>query len=644
MRVIKWSFGIIIVAIVVLALAPLASRFYAVHWLKEKGYQAQIDSARLNLLTGKLTIEGVDIRKGDQGISVQLLETFIKFPELFKKEFVMRRFRSQGVHLDLGNLNANPLHFIDPIESFFNRYMPTWRFDLVNGLSESSEICRLDKAVDGKAVSQCLSVAGMSLRDLTIQNTGRGWQLATRSTASLDSVYLKDRFSGATLLYLADAQIRDMVVDAEERRFGQIALKSLNLVERTAAATEQFGGLYQVQVDSLLMNDILETRSSDQVHLQLGLIDATSLRQTVYKNQDAVFVIVDRLREILPYLDKMLTEEAALQEKFMVDVAKIRIIDGGLDWLDESVSPPAIESLTGLSLELGPMSSSQPEKRSSLTLVARLDGSGEVFVKGEIAPFAEQLNYSLEGNINGLNLSKISAYTEKLLAEKVIRGRLDANFRADAQAAIVRGDAAVRLTDIATQGGSNSTSVLSLQNSFNKLKSKSESVDFDIYFEVDLGKVSSLSEALATQAKRTLSDLAKGIKPIQRKPKVEDKGLVFDSLKFSPDAIDLIGTQAIALKDIAILAQERPSKTLTICAITTGGEWAQLYRSGKPLKSSEKIPSVERQHLLDISLLRTKSISRRLLENGVNPNQIDACEPTIDLADTGPSYLSASLK
>ncbi|HEY7772274.1 MAG TPA: DUF748 domain-containing protein [Marinagarivorans sp.] len=646
MRLIKWSFGLIITLVVLIAVAPIAGKHFAIYWFEQRGYQSDIDTVSFNPITGALTIAGLDIRKSKaQGLRIDLLEAHIKLKELFDKELVIRRARTQGLRLDIGSLETDFKDFSGPIESFVNKHMPAWRFEIINSLNEHAELCRTGTTADGKALSQCFSIGSFALRDATVQNTSKGWQLSTRSTSHLQRMYFKDHFNGTSLLYLGDAQIRDIVADQSERRIGQVVLKSFHLVERSEIETQRLDTPYQTQINSLLINDIVETRSPEQIRLQLGLVDATALRQTLHKDRNAAFVIVERLREVFPSLEMALTKEDDDGPTVIVEVMKTRIIDGGIAWLDDSVSPPAKESLTGLSLELGPVSSAQPEKRSPVTFLARLGDGGEIYLRGQLAPFAEYPNFSVEGHVKGLDLAKVSAYTETLFAERVMRGRLDAKFRAEGLASNVQGDAAMRLSDIATGGATGSGGTMSLQNAFTRLKDKNQAVDFDVFFNLDLLKVDSLGEALGRHVKRTLSRLANGEQPAPRSTgPQEPQGMTFEPLKYNPNANELIGTQAIRFRDILIVAQEHPRKTLFLCPVTTGGEWAALYRQGKPLKSWEQVPSVEQQHLLDMSTLRSKILSKALVDAGINRNRVEICEPTIQLSEGGPSFLTAELK
>ena len=646
MRLIKWSFGLIIGLVVLVAIAPIAAKHFAVYWLTEQGYDAQIETVSFNAISGKLTVAGLDVRKSsEQGLRIDLLEAHMKMPELLSQEAVIRRLRTQGLRLDLGTLDTNFSEFTTPIENFVNRHMPAWRFEIINSLNEHLEVCRTGLSPSGKALSQCFSIGSFALRDATVQNTSKGWQLSTRSTSHLQRMYFKDHFNGTSLLYLGDAKIRDVVADPSERRIGQIALKSFHLVERSEIETQRLDTPYQTQLDSLLINDIVETRSKEQIRLQLGLVDATALRQTLHKDHNAAFVIVERLREVFPSLDLAMNDETGNGPDVIVEVMKTRIIDGGIAWLDDSVSPPAREALTGLSLELGPVSSAQPEKRSPLIFIARLGDDGEIVMRGRLAPFSEYPNFSVEGHVKGLDLAKMSAYTETLFTEKVLRGRLDAKFRAQGQSSNVQGDASVRLSDISTGGGANMNGVLSLQDAFSKLKDKNQSVDFEMFFDFDLLAVDSLGEALGRQTKRTLSDLAKGIKPQRRafKPATEE-GMVFEPLKYNPSEHELMGAQAIRFKDITVLAKEYPHKLLSLCPVTTGGEWAGLFRQGKSLKSWEQIPSGERKHLLGLSRARAKALLKKLEEVGIAKNRVKMCEPSLKLTDDGPSFLSALLK
>lgn len=649
MRLIKWLVGIVVTLAVLLALVPIGARFYALHWLHERGYTASIKTIGLNVLTGKLTVAGLDIHASEQqGVRLDVLEGNLKLESLSNKAIVFQKLKLQGLRIDLGQLDTKVDTLVTPIERFVNQHMPEWRFDIVNSLAEHSEICRTGLTPAGKALSQCFSVGSASLHDATVQNTANGWQFATRSSAQLQRMYFKDHFNGTSLMYIGDAQIRDIVADKRERRIGQIALTSFHLVERSEAETERLSTPYQTQLDNLLVNDIVETRSDERLNIQLGLVDITALRQTLHKDRNAALVIVSRLRETFPSFDAAMTptlEGQPKNRKVVIEVLKTRVVDGGIAWLDDSVSPPAQEALTGLSFELGAVNSAQPDKRSPVTFVARLGDSGEVTVRGYLAPFSPEPSFALEGHIKGLDLSKVSAYTETVFAEKVQTGRVDAKFRAEAQAANMQGDASVRLTEISTLGGANRDGILSLQNSFNALKTKNQSVDFDVFFNFDLVRVASVGEALGREAKRTLNAMAKGQAPRMRQGIIAPvQPLAFEPLKYNTGEGELQAAQALRLKDIIAVAKENPAKHLSLCPISSGGEWAALYRQGKMLKSWEQIPSVQREHLIDLSRLRAKVLNGLLREAGLASSRYTLCDPSVDLSRDGPSVLMSTLQ
>lgn len=641
MRVIKWFIVIIVILAILLALAPFGIKHYSVAWLNKQGYEAEVDTFGFNFVTGKLSIAGLNISdKSGKHVAVDLLETYVRLPELINKEVVLRRFKTQGLSFHLGaNESASWTQFSTPFTTIINRYLIDWRFELVNGLNEQSELCRA--GTDAVSIDQCFTIGSFALRDVVVQNTSKGWQLATRSSVQLQRLYFNDPSSGDSLLYVGDAQIRDWVSDQQETRIGQIAVKAFHLVERTDLEARRLDSPYQTQLDSLLINDIVVTDGGKQVRVQLGLVDLTALRQTLHKNSDASIVLTARLSEVFPSILSLLSRDG--DHGLLIEVLKTRVVDGAVAWLDDSVSPPAQESLKGLSLELGPVSSVQPEKRTPLTFVGRFKEGGEVYVRGRLAPFSEHPNFSLEGHIKGLDLAKISAYTETLFAEKVTRGRVDAKFRAEAQSAVLQGDAAIRFTDLTTLGGSSRGGVLTLQESFTKLRTKNNEVDFDAYFDFDLIGAQSIAEALGREVKRTLSAVAQGKqpnKPVRRS--IENKALTFEPMKYNPNIMELIGTQAIRLKDVAQITKEQAAKTLVLCPVTTGGEWAALYRQGK-YKGWEQIPSDEKAHLLDMSRLRAKHLLGQLKEFGVASSRISICEPTVQLGDEGPSFLTAEL-
>lgn len=650
MRLIKGLFVVLAIFAFLLALAPMGARFYAVHWLEKNGYTAKIDNISFNVIASRLTIAGVDIRSPNkQGFKADLIEARINVPKLLQKAIVVRKLKTQGLHLELAKLNADLSSSVAPTQDFINLHLPDWRFEVVNALNENVTLCRAGVAQSQKALSQCLSVDSATLQDIAVQNTARGWQLATRSSAHLQRIYFKDTLQNASLMYIGDLKIRDILADNTERRISQITANDFHLVESTDASTQGQSTPYQTQLDSLLINDIVQTHTRDQSKVQIALVDITALRQTLHKDRNAALVIVQRLREAFPSLDEAIKDgrdAADSAPKMVVEILKTRIIDGGVAWLDDSVEPPARASLTGLSLEVGTMNSARPNDRSPITFVAKLGDGGDVFAQGQLAVFSPDASFSLDGHIRGLDLAKISAYTETLFSERVTAGRLDAKFRIDVLKSQVQGDSRVRFTELSTLGGASRNGVMSLQSAFNSLKTKNQDVDFDLYFSFVLPNINELGQALGKEAKRTLSALANGQpprKPAEVKPLVANS-LKFDPLKYAPNQQALTGLQELSLRDIVLVAKENPGKRLMICNVSTAGEWAAIYRQGKTLKSWEQVPSAEQTHLLDMARLRNKLLTQQLVAAELNKGQFSFCEPTLALDDNGPSYLSVSIE
>ncbi|MDZ7923396.1 MAG: DUF748 domain-containing protein [Marinagarivorans sp.] len=647
MRLMKGLFVVLATLAFLLALAPMGARFYAVHWLEKNGYTAKIDTLSFNVISSHMTIAGVDIRSPSQeGFKADLIEVHIDLAKLMQKAMVLNKLKTQGLHLKFAKLDTDLSSAVEPVHNFINQHLPDWRFEAINALNENVTLCRAGIAESKKSLAQCLTLNSATLQDVTVQKTARGWQLITRSSAHMQGIYFKDTLKNASLIYIGDLKIRDILADDTERRISQITANDFHLVESADSAAGGQSTPYQTQLDSLLINDIVETHSTEQSRVKIALVDITALRQTLHKDHNAALVIVQRLREAFPSLDVAIDEgrdDSAKAPKMVVEILKTRIVDGGVAWLDDSVEPPAQASLMGLSLEVGAMNSARPNDRSPVTFVAKLGDGGDVFAQGQLAVFSPTANFGLEGHLRGLDLAKISAYTQTVFNEKVTSGRMDAKFRIDVLKGQVQGDSRVRFTDLSSSGEGGA---MSLQASFNRLKTKNQDVDFDLYFNYALPNISALGETLGKEAKRTLGALASGQaprKPSEAKPVVSNI-LKFDPLKYAPNQQELSGLQELSLRDIVLVAKENPNKRLMICNVTTAGEWAAIYRQGKTLKSWEQVPSVEQAHLLDMARARNKLLSKQLVAAEMNKGQVHYCEPALALDDNGPSYLSISLE
>ncbi len=643
MRLIKWSLGLALVGGLVVFLLPFGVKLYGLHWLTTQGYVAELKSLRFNPVTGRVTLSGLSIKTPQKAsLSVDYLEADIQYPALAERELTFRRLKTQGLRLDMGKELSRWPHYVKPVSDFVNRRMPAWRFGLVNALGEHSELCYAGVSRQGAEISQCVAIGNWDLLDLVIENSRQGWLARSSTRFSADQLYFRDYIKGESLMHINRIELRDFAVDKLEARATQLSVSAFHLIERERDANDQLGTPYQTQWDRLLMTDVAWVKSRDIQRLHIGSVDLVAWRQTVDRNAEANWVLIDRLRSLWPALESSAPGDSTGPKTWQVDLLKTRVVDSQLAWLDDSVIPPAAESLTGISFELGALSTHETERQTPFTLIGNLGERGRVEVKGQLSPFAARPQFLLDGQIKGLDFADLGGYSQRFLAEKITQGILDARFTLNAKAGQLTGDAAVRLTALETAGGFAQDGVESLRNSFNRLKTRQGSVDFDLYVESPLERSSLLGEVLGREIKRTLSALSRGQTIGPRKATNAAEPMVFEPLKFNPSATQLQGAQAMRLTDILTLAGQASGRVLSLCPVSTGGELSAIYRQGQALKSWEQVPSAQLEHLASLGRARIKSIQAQIA--AVAGLSASYCEPRVDLRDSGPAYLEARLQ
>ena len=127
-RLVKWLFGLIIVVSILVGLTPLAVRLAAVNWLEDHGYQANIQSLKVDFIFGEVELGNIDITT-PAGVRVQvgMLEAALNVPALFRRELIIKKMETDAVKLHLGSSQKTTDEFLS---AFFAGPGQGWQLNL----------------------------------------------------------------------------------------------------------------------------------------------------------------------------------------------------------------------------------------------------------------------------------------------------------------------------------------------------------------------------------------------------------------------------------------------------------------------------------------------------------------------------------
>lgn len=650
MRLLKWGLILGLLFGFFVVLIPQFSRFYLIHWLQGKGYVAKVNSLSVDYFRGEFELLGVNIHtKGRQGLQINQLTVKLDLGAWYHDRLVLRNWRSQGLHIELEQtpqgtqISGLDLGVLDELLKAETGV----QLQLVYAADTS--ICRSHTDAQQQVQKQCLNIGNLQLNDTLARRDAKGWQLTSRSPAQLENVYLRDQNRNISLFYLQKAQLRDFVLSSEWSRIAQLQAYGFHLVERSLDEQKAVENPYQTQFGELLLNDVA-FKPGVPAQLHIGTLVATSLRQTLHKDRQAVLLATSQLRQFFPVLDSVIRDSS---QSLTLAIGKTRLVDGALAWLDDSVTPAAKESVTGVNLDLSAINSLKPQDSVAMTLIAKLSEKGEVQVRGSLRPFVDGADFDLQGHVRSVDLAHYSAYLKDIFNETLASGWLDGTFQTRASFKQFNLYASLKFTELSLTGAGNvsrQAGDMTLGRAFELLRDRNRSVEMQWRQDYDFSTAKEpLKTALASGFKRTLVKMARSDFRSSGALNLTDMALdgntvlKFEPLRFNPNERELSDDQARRLRDLAAAVKSKPSQRLKLCAVSTGTEWSALYNHGTAIGQGALVAEDQVQYLLDLAALRARSVKAQLGDLGIASYRLEPCEPEVQMGTKVMSYMTVDL-
>lgn len=499
MRFVKWLIGLMIVVGVFLALAPYAARWYMIHWFESRHYQAQIKHVGLDFIFGEVTLYGVDIRNAE-GEGIRVLDAHFDFDwlPLLKGHLLINKATIDSAHLDFRKSEDDWL-----VAGFSSgEWGSEWSSNhslQVRALSlANTELCKDYQA-------QCLRIESAVVTRARLSRHVSGWSLAHDGPLSVQKAFLRDRSSDTTLFYGGELSVdrgsyAPQAVNMTFTRLQNIQFIENEIGEGAADAP------YQTQIGELTLASVLWQRNGNAVKFELGPIDATSVRQSVQKNKDGQLLLPERVQGWLKSLG-----HSVMGEDVHFRLAQLTARDGAVAWLDHSVSPLVSEKLTALQLAVGVIDSQLANSPTSFKLSGKIGRKGLLRFEGEWFPYAQASQFSLNGLIESLNLATLAGYTEELFNQRINQGSIDVAVDAVAKNGRLNATTRWQWTDFDIEPAREKSPYMPLERAYGVLKDHNDSLRFSLDISGEMGSETVRpTYILATQARRTLSNMARG--------------------------------------------------------------------------------------------------------------------------------------
>jgi Domain of Unknown Function (DUF748) len=129
---------------------------------------------------------------------------------------------------------------------------------------------------------------------------------------------------------------------------------------------------------------------------------------------------------------------------FTVDVRRVRVEQGALDFSDDSLSPGFVAKIYELAGTANGLSSDH-ESRSQFTLEGRVDEFGYAHLSGSVNPFAPRNRSTFRVQLRNIDLATASPYSMRFAGYRIATGRLTLDLNYRVRANVIEGDNKITL-------------------------------------------------------------------------------------------------------------------------------------------------------------------------------------------------------
>lgn len=305
------------------------------------------------------------------------------------------------------------------------------------------------------SVPLSLQVKQLSSRYKTLQLQQQSLDLS----AQIDVTLRRDKTQPYTFAVAADLVSEDLSIQDTEHNVLVLGW------ERYAVDKLQLDQAVNVRFDSMSLNKLiaLETESeTDRLYTEsINLSDGKLESGSRFHLKEAVVSAGEYSLDITPegglhfqgvisqLLDDVLPEPAAEEvavesaestsageggetQDFSFGIDKLTVGDKTrLSVADHRFSPPVRQDVFIQSLVVQNLDQAQPEAETRVDLTASVGEFGALTATGTLKPFADDLMVDLKGEVQALELTTLSPYSEAYLGYQLTRGQYDHKFDVD---------------------------------------------------------------------------------------------------------------------------------------------------------------------------------------------------------------------
>ncbi|TNE82250.1 MAG: DUF748 domain-containing protein [Gammaproteobacteria bacterium] len=231
------------------------------------------------------------------------------------------------------------------------------------------------------------------------------------------------------LLSLDALQLQRLLLEGEA-----IGLDSLRLDKLAALAPASAieGVEHYLRIPELTLQGL----SKQQTSLGLEQMHISDPELFVHRGSDGQLLMLQELERFAGTVASQGSATAAPEEpQLEVEHAPLQFkigevvigASGQIRVLDESVSPPLSQEFSKLDFAIRHLDASRPEEGAAIHFNLGVNRFGYLKLAGDLAPFGETLNTTIDGELNGLDVRDLSGYAGKYIGYHLDQGTMDAD-------------------------------------------------------------------------------------------------------------------------------------------------------------------------------------------------------------------------
>ena len=450
--------------------------------------------------------------------------------------------------------------------------------------------------------------------------------------------------------------------------------------------------LNNLEIDNIVIADVgawvAKTPQGElEIVRMMNQPEETPQESAENKDSDAAETSVDNVGKTDKKVAmKESTKDAPSAEPFMVAINQFSLVgDNQVIFEDATITPAFEEEFKDLKLELGPINSADSDTPSQLDFSGKIGKYSSLDANGKVWIFREPVDVDMLVKLAGVELAKVSGYSEQAVGMGVEQGRLylttDAKImggQLDIANTLLMKKIRVTTKNSEKTKSFEQTLAMPIDMALDILRDKKDNIDLKLPVKgslddpkFNINDVINKAIAKAMQ-KYAMHYLTNALQPLGTILLIKDVAefatkLRFDPLVFANGSVQLDKNSQAYLEKVSSILQDRPNIHITICGRASLGDKQFLIEKkqqeldkktekqqaktdnkkseGEQPQGEQKVmPEVSLDELIALAEKRSDFVKDYFVnDKRIGEERLFICQPLVDKDEDGQGRVDMSL-